>query len=44
MSERLKYERFLWFHARVKSGRHPSSRHLVEVFEISQRTAYYCRL
>lgn len=39
MSEQLKYERFFWFHSRIKSGRHPNARHLAEEFEISCRTA-----
>lgn len=39
MSERLKFERFVWFHARVKGLRHPNARSLVEEFEISERTA-----
>lgn len=39
MSARLKFERFLWFHAQIKSGRYPNSRHLAEEFEISGRTA-----
>lgn len=40
MSARLKFERFLWFHAQIKSGRYPNSRHLAEEFEISGRTAH----
>ncbi len=39
MSDRLKYERFLWFHAQVKAGRYPNSVNLAESFEISGRTA-----
>jgi len=39
MSDRLKFERFVWFHARVKGGSHPNSRNLIEEFEISERTA-----
>ncbi len=39
MGERLKYERFLWFHDRVKASRYPNARHLAERFEISPRTA-----
>ena len=39
MSERLKYERFFWFHAQIKAGRYPNTRHLVEEFEITGRTA-----
>ncbi|MGD9949517.1 MAG: helix-turn-helix transcriptional regulator [Desulfobulbus sp.] len=39
MSERLKFERFVWFHAQVKRLRYPNTRHLVEEFEVSERTA-----
>ena len=39
MGERLKYERFLWFHDRVKAYKYPNARHLAERFEISPRTA-----
>lgn len=39
MGERLKYERFLWFHDRVKASKYPNARHLAERFEISPRTA-----
>lgn len=39
MSDRLKYERFVWFHGRVRSGRHPNAGDLAEKFELSQRTA-----
>jgi len=39
MSERLKFERFLWFHGQIKLSRYPNSRSLVEEFEISERTA-----
>ncbi|MBM9537321.1 helix-turn-helix transcriptional regulator [Desulfobulbus alkaliphilus] len=39
MSERLKYERFLWFHGQAKRLRYPNSRSLIEEFEISERTA-----
>jgi predicted DNA-binding transcriptional regulator YafY len=39
MSNRLKYERFLWFHAQVKVGRFPNARLLAENFELSERTA-----
>lgn len=39
MSERLKFERFVWFHTLVKQLRYPNSRNLVEEFEISERTA-----
>ncbi len=39
MSERLKYERFLWFHGKVKAGRYPNAKHLAEKFEMCGRTA-----
>lgn len=39
MSERLKFERFIWFHSQVKRLRFPNSRSLVEEFEVSERTA-----
>ncbi len=39
MSERLKYERFFWFHGRVKAGLYPNAKHLAEAFEICGRTA-----
>ncbi|MCB2218668.1 helix-turn-helix transcriptional regulator [Desulfofustis glycolicus] len=39
MSERLKFERFIWFHSQIKRLRFPNSRKLVEEFEISERTA-----
>jgi predicted DNA-binding transcriptional regulator YafY len=35
----IAYERFAWFHDRIKSGRYPNSRDLSEHFEVSQRTA-----
>ncbi len=35
MSDRLKYERFNWFHGRIKSGRYPNAARLVEKYEIS---------
>lgn len=40
MSDRQQYERVSWFHDRVRAGQFPNSRHLVEEFEISGRTAY----
>ena len=40
MSDRLKYERFCWFHNRIKAGRFPNAARLAENFEISRRTAY----
>jgi predicted DNA-binding transcriptional regulator YafY len=39
MSERLKYERFIWFHGRIKNNKYPNAMHLAERFEISSRTA-----
>ena len=39
MSERLKFERFVWFHGQVKRLRYPNTRSLVSEFEVSERTA-----
>ena len=39
MSDRLKYERFLWFHGQIKAGRFPNAGNLAENFELSGRTA-----
>lgn len=39
MGDMLKYERFLWFHERVKTFAYPNARNLTERFEISPRTA-----
>lgn len=39
MSDRLKYERFLWFHSQVKAGKFPNAVNLAENFELSGRTA-----
>ncbi len=39
MSDKLKYERFLWFDGRVKAARFPNAKILAEKFEISGRTA-----
>lgn len=39
MSEKLKYERFLWFDGRIKAARFPNAKILAEKFEISGRTA-----
>ena len=39
MSDRLKYERFLWFHGRVKANRYPNAGDLADKYEISNRTA-----
>ena len=40
MPEQHHLERFLWFHDRIKAGQFPNSRHLVQKFEISERTAH----
>ncbi len=40
MSDKLKYERFIWFHGRIKAGKFPNASHLREEFEVSERTAY----
>lgn len=39
MSDRLKYERFLWFHSQIKAGKFPNARNLAENFELTGRTA-----
>jgi predicted DNA-binding transcriptional regulator YafY len=39
MGDRLKYERFLWFHGKVKSRTYPNAGRLADRFEISCRTA-----
>lgn len=39
MSKRLTYERFVWFDRRIRENRYPNNKHLVEEFEISERTA-----
>lgn len=39
MGDRLTYERFLWFHGRIKAGVHPNAAQLARQFEISCRTA-----
>jgi len=39
MSDRLKYERFLWFHTQTKALKFPNASHLADYFEISSRTA-----
>jgi len=39
MSSRVIYERFLWFHSRVKRGLYPNAAALAERFEISVKTA-----
>jgi predicted DNA-binding transcriptional regulator YafY len=39
MSDRLKYERFFWFHGQIKANTYPNARPLAEEFEINVRTA-----
>jgi len=39
MSKRLAYERYLWFHQRIKQGKYPSLNDLMTQFEISHRQA-----
>ncbi|MEK6700085.1 MAG: YafY family protein [Nitrospirota bacterium] len=39
MGDRLKYERFLWFHKTVKAQVYPNARGLADEFELSSRTA-----
>ncbi|MEN8152404.1 MAG: WYL domain-containing protein [Acidobacteriota bacterium] len=39
MAKKLSYERYLWFHARIKRGRFPKISDLSEKFEISTRQA-----
>jgi predicted DNA-binding transcriptional regulator YafY len=39
MAKRLAFERYLWFHARLKQRRFPKLRDLMEKFEISSRQA-----
>ncbi|MHB8843721.1 MAG: helix-turn-helix transcriptional regulator [Nitrospirota bacterium] len=39
MGSRLNYERFLWFHVRVKARAYPNASRLADRFEISCRTA-----
>lgn len=39
MSDRLKYERFIWFHGQIKAGKYPNAAHLAENYELSGRTA-----
>ena len=40
MTKRIQYHRFIWFHTQVKNRKFPNAKHLVEKFEISERTAY----
>ena len=39
MAGKLSYERYLWFHSKLKIGRYPKLSDLSEKFEISQRQA-----
>ncbi len=39
MGDKLSFERFLWFHSRIKQLKYPNSSHLARKFEISNRTA-----
>lgn len=39
MSERLKFERYVWLHHQIKLAKYPNSQSLVHQFEVSQRTA-----
>ena len=39
MAGKLSYERYLWFHSKLKTGRYPKLSHLSDKFEISQRQA-----
>jgi hypothetical protein len=39
MAKKLSYERYTWFHGRVKAGVFPNATHLAERFEISCKQA-----
>jgi hypothetical protein len=39
MAKKLTYERYAWFHGRVKAGAFPNSAHLADHFEISRKQA-----
>lgn len=39
MGDSINFERFIWFHGRVKTNIYPNARHLSDKFEISPRTA-----
>lgn len=39
MAKRLSYERYLWFHRKIKSKRYPKLKELMKQFEISRRQA-----
>ncbi len=38
MPAKIIYERFLWLHSRIKSGKYPNARNLCEHFEITHKT------
>jgi predicted DNA-binding transcriptional regulator YafY len=40
MSDKLRYDRFFWFHGRIKAGKFPNTGHLRQEFEVSIRTAH----
>ena len=39
MSSKVIYERFLWFHGRIRQGLFPNARDIAEKFEVSHKTA-----
>lgn len=39
MPSKSLFERFLWFHSRVKAGKYPNARVLAEKFELTRKTA-----
>jgi predicted DNA-binding transcriptional regulator YafY len=39
MGKQLDFERYFWFHEQLKKNRYPSTKDLMEVFEIEYRTA-----
>jgi len=39
MSKRLSYERYVWFHQKLKSNKYPKLRDLMDKFELSRRQA-----
>lgn len=39
MGDRLNYERFLWFHGKIKTSAYPNATQLARQYEISCRTA-----
>jgi predicted DNA-binding transcriptional regulator YafY len=40
MAKKLAYERYLWFHSRVKAGRYPNAADVARHFEVSEKTAH----